>query len=106
MKLPPLHDAIERCDREAVARLLAEGADPEERDPYGYNALMRAVTPFGGHPPLVAMLLEAGADPDSRSPDGQDLETFAYEAVSSATEAMDAKEIARMLAAARAARGR
>jgi uncharacterized protein len=84
----PLHHAIEHLDEQAVAALLAGGADPNEPDPdaYGMRPLLRAVHvecedscrqydrgDYDAAPraTLTRMLLDAGADPDLPDDRGQ-----------------------------------
>ena len=59
--------ALQRDDA-AVTSLLAEGADPNAVDGYGWNSLHFAV-PLAG-PGIVAALLEAGTDPNASTVDG------------------------------------
>lgn len=71
-----LHEAMsrrtevfgQRGDVEEVARLLAEGADLEELDEYGFTPLQGAA--MGGETKFVAMLLDAGATVDARNERG------------------------------------
>ncbi|KIX80008.1 MULTISPECIES: hypothetical protein [Streptomyces] len=75
----PAHDAVEHDDAETLARLLAEGADPNEVfsdmtllthaiDAVGDGAL-QARQPLTVH--LTAVLLAFGADPQLAAPDGE-----------------------------------
>lgn len=66
--LTPLQLAVLEGEAMAVRRLVAEGADPNETDRYGWGALHFAV-PLGGME-LVTPLLGAGADPDARTVGG------------------------------------
>ena len=63
--LTPLQRAALDGDDATVESLLADGADPNAADSYGWRPLHYAV-PFGG-PGVVTMLLRAGADPNARS---------------------------------------
>lgn len=58
--LTPLQLAALQGDPATVASLLAEGADPNTADTYGWNALHFAAPV--GEPEVVSTLLEAGAD--------------------------------------------
>ncbi|MCX4963224.1 ankyrin repeat domain-containing protein [Streptomyces sp. NBC_00654] len=75
----PAHHAVEHEDAEALARLLAEGADPDEVlgnmtllthaiDAEGDGALQSA-QPLSVH--TTAVLLAFGADPELADPDGR-----------------------------------
>ena len=66
--LAPLQLAALQRDDAAVTSLLAEGADPNTVDGYGWNSLHVAVLLAG--PGVVAALLEAGADPNASTVDG------------------------------------
>lgn len=66
--LAPLQFAALQGDGMAVSRLLADGADPNEADRYGWGPLHFAV-PLGG-PEVVSALLAAGADPEARTASG------------------------------------
>lgn len=56
--------AAEAGDVHSVRRLLADGANPAQRDALGWDALHLAV--YGGHAGVVDALLAAGADPNTR----------------------------------------
>ncbi|MEW1698251.1 ankyrin repeat domain-containing protein [Streptomyces sp. NPDC091278] len=83
----PAHYAVEHEDVEALARLLADGADPDEVFS-GMTLLTRALDTEGdvalqsGRPLSVhatAVLLAFGADPELADPDGRtpvDVATF------------------------------
>ena len=66
--LTPLQLAALQDDAGAVTSLLAEGADPNVVDAYGWTSLHFAV-PLSGSG-VVSALLEAGADPNTRTVDG------------------------------------
>ena len=66
--LAPLQRAALESDAAAVTSLLAEGADPNVVDGYGWGPLHFAVPRAG--PEVVSALLEAGADPNARTVDG------------------------------------
>ncbi len=66
--LTPLQLSALQGDATAVDRLLADGADSNEADRYGWDALHFAV-PLGG-PEVVSDLLAAGADPEARTASG------------------------------------
>ena len=66
--LTPLQLAALQDDAGAVTSLLAEGADPNVVDAYGWSSLHFAV-PLSGSG-VVSALLEAGADPNTRTVDG------------------------------------
>ncbi|GAB4175588.1 MAG: hypothetical protein OHK0024_12560 [Thalassobaculales bacterium] len=57
----PLIDAAQRGDRAALARLLAEGADPGASNDFGNTALMLAAA--RGDLEMVERLVAAGARP-------------------------------------------
>ena len=63
--LTALQLAVLQEDVMAVARLLAEGADPSAPDRYGWGPLHLAVTLAGME--VVSALLAVGADPDART---------------------------------------
>ncbi len=81
--LPPLQLAVLEGDAMAIGRLVAEGADPNETDRYGWGPLHFAV-PLGGME-IVSTLLQAGADPDARTVGGA---TALHLAASQATESV------------------
>lgn len=64
----PLFVAIASGDAEAVVQRLAEGADPNGRDPNGRTPLMAAAQT--GNEAVVRVLLAAGADRTLRDRDG------------------------------------
>ena len=53
---------------EAVARLIAAGADVDAQDHDGWNSLSTAV--HEGHAEIVRMLLDAGCDVEAREKEG------------------------------------
>ncbi|MEU0788222.1 ankyrin repeat domain-containing protein [Streptomyces sp. NPDC006173] len=74
----PAHHAVEYDDAESLARLLADGADPDEVfsnmtllthaiDAEGDGSLQSG-RPLTGH--ITAVLLAFGADPELADPDG------------------------------------
>lgn len=65
---PPLHAAALTEDATAMAELLSQGADPNEKDAAGWSALHFAAT--RNAPEIVTRLLEAGADPNGKLPRG------------------------------------
>ena len=67
-KLTPLQLAALQGDSPAVTSLLAEGADPNASDAYGWSALHFAVPLAGSE--IVSSLLDSGADPNTRSVGG------------------------------------
>ena len=66
--LTPLQLAALESDAAAVTSLLAEGADANVVDGYGWSPLHLAMPRAG--PEVVSALLEAGADPNAQSVDG------------------------------------
>ena len=66
--LTPLQFAALQDNAEAVTSLVAEGADPNVVDGYGWSALHFAI-PLADSG-VVAVLLAAGADPDALTVDG------------------------------------
>jgi ankyrin repeat protein len=65
-----LHYAADRNDTEAIAFLLAAGADINAQNHNGYTPLMTAATRLGGEEAVKA-LLDAGADPDIKNNQGR-----------------------------------
>ncbi len=65
---PSLCDAASVGDRRQLAKLLANGVDPNSADEEGTTALMAAV--FAGQVDAARHLLEAGADPDAQDVSG------------------------------------
>ncbi len=61
----PLHEAVERGDLEAVASLLAEGAEVDAVDAFGDTPLHRAVA--ANAPVVAALLLENLANVDAKN---------------------------------------
>lgn len=57
-----LIDAIYRKDLGAIARLLEEGVDPNERDPHGRTPIMYAILSFEPALATIDLLLNSGAD--------------------------------------------
>jgi hypothetical protein len=107
----PLHRAISALNVAEVARLLAEGADPDALDDRGEPPL-HAVIPFtcgfSFEPEMgriITLLAEAGADFGLRQV-AQRLKTEARGMVSSALEANMAGEFIAALEAAEATRPR
>jgi ankyrin repeat protein len=72
-KKTPLHEAIERCDKEEVERLLKEGHDPNVPDEFGetplHLAISRCGTKFATFS-IVLNLLKHGARPNAINPAG------------------------------------
>jgi len=66
--LTALHRAIVHGDSRTADSLLAQGADPNGADEYGWNALHFAVPKMDGR--TVSHLLVAGADPNARTANG------------------------------------
>ena len=66
---PPLIVAVERSDRRAVERLLADGADVEVRTPDGVTPLYAAA--FHGYADLLRVLIKAGAKVAGRAAHGR-----------------------------------
>ena len=83
--LTPLQRAALDGDDTTVESLLADGADPDAADRYGWGPLHYAV-PFGG-PDVVTLLLRAGADPGVIDED-QKRTPLHYAAVSSTDPAV------------------
>ena len=81
--LTPLLLSVLQGDMMAVDRLLAEGADPDETDRYGWGPLHFAV-PLSGLE-VVSALLAVGADPGARTVSGA---TALHVAASQATESV------------------
>ena len=81
--LTPLQRAALDGDQTVVESLLADGADPNAGDKYGWTPVHYAV-PFGG-PGVVTTLLAAGADPNAASVAGG---TPLHLAASQASEAL------------------
>ena len=77
MNVQPLHAAVAARSPEAVAMLLARGADVNARQQVGYTPLMGAAS--GGRDDLVDLLLQHGADPSLASEDGKTAATIAAE---------------------------
>lgn len=65
---PPLHRAAYWGVEDAVRRLLATGAQPQERDPHGETPLHKAVR--WGHLESVQALIDHGADVNVPDPQG------------------------------------
>jgi uncharacterized protein len=62
-------EAAKGGDEEEVARLLADGADPDARDEVqAWTPMMRALE--AGHPELAKRLIEAGADVNAKAETG------------------------------------
>lgn len=59
-----LHRAIDGANAEAVAALLASGADPNAKNEHGDTPLHRAAEK--GLMEIVSALIEAGADPNCK----------------------------------------
>lgn len=89
-ELAAVNDALRRAasagDTASVRQLIAEGADVNAQDSYGYTALISAA--WKGHLDTVRLLLDAGADPN--------LET-SYGATALSSAARHHPEIVRML---------
>ena len=77
MNVQPLHAAVAARNPEAVAMLLARGADVNARQQVGYTPLMGAAS--GGRDDLVDLLLQHGADPSLASEDARTAATIAAE---------------------------
>ena len=77
MKVQPLHAAVAARNPEAVAMLLARGADVNARQQVGYTPLMGAAS--GGRDDIVDLLLQHGADPSLVSDDGKTAAPIAAE---------------------------
>ena len=65
----PLHNAVQRSDIEAVARLIAEGVDLNALDDLRMSPLAWAV--YGGYAEIAELLCQAGADVDLRFGTGE-----------------------------------
>ena len=69
-----LHKAAERGDVDKLRKLLAKGADVEERDRHGETPLLRTTTAWGpGRLGAILLLLEHGADPNAADTKGYTL---------------------------------
>jgi peroxiredoxin len=73
-------------DTEEIERLIADGADPDERDRRGRTALAHAAA--GGNDEAIAMLLEAGAQLDAQDDSGHT--PLAHAAIGGHAEAVKA----------------
>jgi ankyrin repeat protein len=62
--VPPLVAAAERGDRDAVTRLLGDGAAVDQRDARGRTALLAAT--HADRPEIAALLIAAGADVNAK----------------------------------------
>jgi ankyrin repeat protein len=69
MKVQPLHAAVAARNADAVALLLARGADPNARQQIGYTPLMGAAS--AGRNDIADLLLQKGADPGLVSDEGK-----------------------------------
>jgi ankyrin repeat protein len=58
-------------NREFVKALLANGAEVNAKDNYGYTALMAAAASRRGHPEVVEALLAKGAEVNVKNEDGR-----------------------------------
>ena len=65
---PPLHQAVSAGDLEDVQRILDEGADINERDSNGENALMHAA--WEGHAEIAQLLVDNGIDKNNQDRGG------------------------------------
>ena len=63
----PLVLAAYHGQTEVVRSLLASGADPSQKSPAGWSALMHAIN--GKFPEVAAQLIKAGCDVNAREPD-------------------------------------
>ena len=55
--------AVHKADPQALAEMLAQGAEVDQKDPWGRTALTVVLLEGLGDDQLIALLLEAGADP-------------------------------------------
>jgi len=93
-----LHAAIDAYDLAGLVAAIHAGADLEARNAHGYTPLHCVVVPFGGWLEGVKALLAAGADPRrARAANGMTVTELLHSGVSSASEAMQAQEIERLL---------
>lgn len=92
-----LHAAIDAFDLAGLVSAIHEGADLEARNAHGYPPLHCVVVPFGGWLEGVKALLAAGADPQARTGNGMTVTELLHSGVSSASEAMQAEDIERLL---------
>jgi len=81
----PLHDAVGLSDLESMAKLLADGADPNEKNINRMTPLHQAFRRYA-NTAVVTLLLEKGADPNIRMPGG---EAVLYRAVRSIAHNME-----------------
>jgi hypothetical protein len=82
-KKPPygaLTDAVQTGDTSTVQRLLAQGADVNERDQAGNSVLSRAA--YAGYMEIARLLVDKGANLDSRNSMGETALMFAVSSYS------------------------
>ncbi|MBI4345762.1 MAG: ankyrin repeat domain-containing protein [Elusimicrobia bacterium] len=60
-RVPPLQDSVRHREVDVIRKLLASGADVNERGPGGFTAIDLAVDEFHGGKDMIRILVEAGA---------------------------------------------
>ena len=89
-------EAAKACSVSGLRAFLEHETDAEfvnEKDTYGFTALMYAVCQNGGHQQCVDFLLTHGADPSCTDAEGRSVIEIGYAGVTSALERMIMTEI-------------